>query len=352
MAPEPSRGFFRSKAVTVTALVVTGAIAAGCGSTTEKSAAPERLVVATYGGEYEETLKANAPEFEAKNNVKIEFVPVSSSDVLAKVRAGEDFDVVHLDPIWSLRGEAEGLFAPLSSEVTHAGDLYDIGTLSKFTVIPNVGAYGIAYNPDLVKPAPDSWLDLFAPAYKGKIAMRGFRPDSIELMVLMAKLNGGDERNIDPGFRKMAELGKNVHSYWNKHPEVLELFRRKEIAMSVWTDGRVAWANKEGVPVKFVLPKEGSFPLVSTVNVIKGSKQEDVANRYVNFLLSPKEGETMAEKMGYFPTNKKSQIKPEVLKLLAYTPENIDDVVMADWSHIVTQMDNWQERWDREVTAR
>jgi len=310
----------------------------------------DTLYVASYAGQYEETLKKNVHDFEQENNCTVIFVPISAMDAVIKVRAGERLDVVHLDPIWSFRGEAEGLFARLDDTiVSNMKELYPIAILSEITIAPNIGAYGIAYNPKFISPAPDSWNIFLDQKYTGRIGMRSFMADSIELLVMMAKINGGNEDNIDPGFEKMSEVGKNIHTWWKKHPECQELFQRQEIYLSLWTDGRTAGAKSQGTNVEFALPKEGSFPLVSTVNVIEKSPVKKLAMKYVNFLLSVQSGEIMADQMGYFPTNKNVKLTRETQAKIAYTPENAYDVKIADWKKILPKMDEWSERWEREI---
>ena len=49
--------------------------------------------------------------------------------------------------------------------------------------------------------APTSWADLWDPKFKGKLAMPDLTASgSYQVLVMAAKINGGDENNIDPGF--------------------------------------------------------------------------------------------------------------------------------------------------------
>src|SRR5690606_33933343 len=114
-------------------------------------------------------------------------------------------DVIHADMAWAFRGEAQNAFEKLDPEiVTNLSALYPKARFSEYGVITNFGQYGIAYNPEEVNPAPTSWNDLWKPEYQGAVTTAGFDAANIELLVLMAKLNGGSEDNIDPGFAKMA----------------------------------------------------------------------------------------------------------------------------------------------------
>jgi putative spermidine/putrescine transport system substrate-binding protein len=329
------------------AILVCAALLAACapgGSAANK----DEIVVLGYGGAYDEVLKKNAADFEKETGIHVTIVPHSGSDALVKARAKEA-DVVFTDPIWAFRGESEGLWEKLDG--SNLNDLYKVARLSDYSVIHDFGAYGIAYNPDTVQPAPTSWNDLWNPKFKGHVILRSFTPDSIELLVLMAKLNGGSERDIDPGFAKMSQLGRNVNSWFGTHPQALELYRSGEATIGVWNDARTAWAKTQGANVKFVVPKEGAFTLMSVMTVVKGRPNTADALKYVNFELGQQAQERMAQEVGYFPANSTVKLAPEVQQKMALNPKNIESVQMADWKYIVTVLDQWQTRWEKEVLA-
>jgi putative spermidine/putrescine transport system substrate-binding protein len=312
------------------------------------SAKKDEIIVLGFGGAYDEVLKANAAEFEKQTGVNVTILPHSGSDALVKARAKEA-DIMFTDPIWAFRGESEGLWEKLDGN--NVSELYKKARLSDYSVVHDFGAYGIAYNPDKLQPAPTSWNDLWSPKYKSHVTLRSFKPDSIELLVLMAKLNGGSERTIDPGFAKMAQLSQNVHSWFGTHPQALELYRSGEATVGMWTDARTAWAKSEGANLKFAVPKEGAFPLVSVLTVVKGRPNTDAALKYVNFELGQQAQERMAQEMGYFPANSTVKLAPDVQQKMALNPKNIESVQMADWKYIVTVLDQWESRWEKEVLA-
>jgi len=257
---------------------------------------------------------------------------------------------VFSDPIYSFLGEQEGIYAPIEYEsFENLSNIYPIARMSDATVIHDMGAYGLAYNPDQVADPPTSWNDLWDDRFDGKVSIRGFRPDTIELMVWAAKQNGGDERNIDPGFEKMEELAPRVQTFFGEHTELLNLFQTDAVDVAMWTGGRVGWAQDQGADVEWVAPAEGPFALVSTMNIVNGTGNEDLAQAYINHELSVESGTNMADKLGYFPTNSTIVLPPDVQARVDFTPETIEDVQMADWAYIVTVIDDWRHRWETEV---
>ncbi|CAI1162357.1 ABC transporter substrate-binding protein [Serratia entomophila] len=320
-------------------------------ATSWATAQTKELVVAAYGGAYTDALKKEIGQFEKENNVKIRFIPASGPDALAKAKAKE-VDVIHADLAWGYRGEAQGLFEKLTPElVTNLASLYTRARFSDYGVITNFGQYGIAYNPDAVNPPPTSWYDLLSPKYRGHVSIAGFDDANIELLVLFAKLNGGSEDNIDPGFKKMIELSRNVNVFYSQHPQLLDLFRSGDVVMARWLRGRVAWANGKGVPVRFVVPQEGAIALVSTAHVVKGRPNVALAMKFINYLLSKPCQLAVARNLGYTPSRADLT---EDLKLagidVPYGHDVVNALVMADWRKVTPHLATWKERWDREIT--
>jgi putative spermidine/putrescine transport system substrate-binding protein len=311
-------------------------------------AQPKELVVAAFGGAYTDALRKNIASFEEANKVKVRFVPASGADGIAKAKSKE-VDVIHADPAWAYRGTEQGLFVKLNPAiVTNLASVFPRARISEYGVATNFGQYGIAYNPTAVIPAPTSWNDLLRPEFKGRVTTAGFDDANIELLVLFAKLNGGSEENIDPGFKKMADLSKNVTVFYNQHPQLLDLFRSEEVVMARWVRGRVEWARQKGVNVQFAVPVEGAIGLVSTVHVVNGRPNTDLAMKFVNHLLGKPSQLQYAKDLGYTPA-RADFTSSEIPSTVPYSADMISALHMADWKKITPRLDAWKERWSKEI---
>jgi putative spermidine/putrescine transport system substrate-binding protein len=315
------------------------------------------LYVATWGGAYENTLKEVSPSFEREFNCKVITVgKPSSEDILVVAREGE-VDIVHFDIGTAMRAEKEGLLLDLDpSLIPNFNDLYDIAKLTSKSVVSNVGAYVLCWNakfigPGTPYPEPTSWLDLWKPEYSGKVVMRDITyVGTVELLVLMAKLGGGDERHIDPGFEKFKEL--KVRAYVTSHEEEFGVFQREEAWIGQWTSGRVYWAQTKGLSLNWTIPKEGAFAMVTVIGVTKGAEargNKELAMRYINFLLGPEVQSAFAEKLAYAPTNKKVVVRPELAAQMPYGEEQMSKLIISDWGYIITVWEDWVERWQKEI---
>ena len=88
-------------------------------------------------------------------------------------------------------------------------------------------------------------------------------------------MNGGGEKNIDPGFKVMKdEINPNVLVYEPSPGKMTELFQSGQAVIAVWGTGRVQAFANTGFPVDFVYPKEGApILLASACPVAKADDQ-------------------------------------------------------------------------------
>lgn len=307
---------------------------------------PKELIVSVFGGAYTDALKEKADLFEQEYNCKIIWLPGSGTEGHVRAR-NREADVVQMDAMFSARGVVEDLYVELDeASIPNLNNIYDKARISKYYVATDIGFWIIGYNPKYV-PQPTSWFDLAKPEYKGKVSMRSFRDETISLIVLLAKLEGGDERNIDTGFKKMAEISKNIDFWYTGHPEALTLMKEEKIWFVNTTDGRLKWMQDEGASIESALPKEGYFTMFSTISVVKDRPYIELAKAFVNWRLSVDAQLSMARL--YSPVNKNVEIPDDIPKILSHDPELIEKATLIDWEYAVTVLDEWNDRWEKEI---
>ncbi|MBB5499463.1 PotD/PotF family extracellular solute-binding protein [Paraburkholderia sp. MM5384-R2] len=85
---------------------------------------------------------------------------------------------------------------------------------------------GLIYNTATVKTPPSSYEALWDPKYAGRV----FLPppewaETVDLAIIAAKMNGGSQQNIEPGFKKLAQLKDRVMTLGENPNQVADLFR-------------------------------------------------------------------------------------------------------------------------------
>ena len=317
------------------------------------------LYFGSYGGSHEKLMKERIiPPFEQANNAKVVFVAGNSTTTLARLQAQkgqQELDVVFLDDGPMYQAVALGY----CDEVAQAAifdDIYDIAKMGTSKAV-GVGfvATGLSYNKAMFErngwPAPTSWNDLTDPKFKGSVVVPPITNTyGLHALIMMARLRGGDETKIDPGFAAMIdEVAPNVLTFEPSSGKMSELFQSNQIALSVWGSGRLKALNDTGFPGGFAYPKEGAVALMVATCPVVGSDVPELAQKFVQYVMSPEVQVLLAETNGWGPTNKKTVLEKSLGDSLPYGPEKIGSLIAVDWNVINPARGDWTKRWNREV---
>jgi len=181
------------------------------------------LKVATFGGHSGEVEKSYIGDRMTRvTGVKIEWTHGNPSDFFAKMMAARGrqppFDVVLLDDAVQDAAIKAGVLAKLDPELApNLKNLYPRARnpqgYGPYAILYSIG---IVYNKNKLKTAgiaePISWADLFNPKLAGHISIPDMSlPQGADFVVKMAQLNGGNEADVLPGLKKIAEIKANSY---------------------------------------------------------------------------------------------------------------------------------------------
>ncbi|MGQ0571368.1 MAG: ABC transporter substrate-binding protein [Armatimonadota bacterium] len=213
---------------------------------------------------------------------------------------------------------------------------------------------GLMYSPRHVSQPPTSWADMWHPRFKGKVTAIGRYNWYLNGLVMAARLNGGNERNIDAGFKLWAERADQYVAFANSNPEQLDMLVRGDAHIAAQFGGNVLTWKREGAPIEFVIPREGliAFPLFFVV--LKGvtPEQKRVAEDVINLMLTERWLARWAVVTLFVPATKKSIVPPSLRSLPMYDPNETARAIQLDWATISASDAAWRERWDKEVVSK
>ena len=335
------------------------ALAAVLGLTTALPAMAQdkTLTVGGYGGSFETLMKELIiPEFEKAHDVSMAFVPGNSTENLARLQAqrnSQELDVVILDDGPMYQADALGFCAPIEDTEAKA-DVYDIARLGENSIGVGFVATGFTYNTEWFEregwEPPKSWLDLQDEKYEGILSIPPITNTyGLHTLVMAARLAGGGEEDIDPGFEVMAnEIAPNVLVFEPSSGKMSELFQSEEIALSIWGSGRTKSLADTGFPAAFAYPEEGAVALMIAACPVVDSDVPEEAQAFIDYLLDPEIQVRLADAMGTGPVNTTAELPQELAETLPYG-DKIDSLVAVDWDTINPARQDWTSRWAREV---
>jgi putative spermidine/putrescine transport system substrate-binding protein len=323
------------------------------------------LRVATFGGafDYVQT-KYVASLYTARTGVRVEFVNGNARDHLAKMIASKGreppFDVVFLDEDVQVQAIAAGVLTKINeSEVPNLKYVYDeIKNKDGYGPGMNLYSVGIAYNTEKFKeagiPALTSWADLWNPKLAGHVGVPTLdTPFGHALLAAAEKMAGGDESTPEKGVAKIAEI--KAHSYPGSSSTITTLLTSGSVWVVPWLNGRTWLLKDKGLPIEYVLPKEGGYRGLTMMDVVAGSKRRAEALAYVNDVLGPLYGIGIMYDFPYGPPNKLLApilaAYPEYSKKFPASPEDLKHLKDIDWPTFNKMMPRAVSAWNREIAA-
>ncbi len=348
------------------ARVLAVAAAAFAGTVLAQPAGVEsEVVLAGYGGTYEQfTRNLIIPAFEKATGIKVKLVVGTALSNYAKVvasRNNPEIDVYWSNELTHAAGKQQGLYEKLDSRVvTNLVDVY------KASVDPDgigVGSHvqvtGFQYNSQKFKeagiPTPTSWNDLADPRLKGRVALYNFSVAySQDLIVLLTKVSGGDEKDIRPGLEKVKSLKSsgNLAMFATSPAELDNMLIQGQAWITVNGGPRAYILKDRGAPIDFAVPKEGGGFFTNYFDVVKGAPHPKAAQLLVNFLISSEVQLIIAKDVVAAPVNRKVTVPENLKDRIPMGEEQLNKLIRIDRAEMNRQLDNWAELWNREVEGK
>lgn len=343
---------------------------AGCGKTNEvketpknevkeeqKNDEPTELVISTWGYS-EDLLWENVfTPFEKANNVKIILETGNNSERLTKLKTNPDgnIDIMYLSESFAQEGVEAGLFDKIDySKVANATK---IDEKAKYLVEAGFGpAYtlnraAIAYDPKKIGFEIKSWDDLWNADLKGKVSIpeitTTFGPATMYIASNYKDVNITSDKG-EAAFKALEELKPNLVKTYTKSSDLANMFASDEIAVAITADfayGRI----KSGAPdVVFVDPEEGAYINFNTINVVKSSKNKELAVKFIDYALSTEVQTRTAKALGESPVNAEVELTAEEAANLTYG-EVVEKSNVVDHKFGNSVKTQWIDNWNRTL---
>ncbi|SDG58225.1 spermidine/putrescine transport system substrate-binding protein [Fontibacillus panacisegetis] len=287
----------------VLAVMMVLAVLSGCGSS------KETLNIYSWADNFDADVLA---DFEKQYDVKINYdVFANNEDLLAKIKAGGGgYDLIQPSDYMVATMIKQDLLAPLNKDnipnFTNIADTYKNPSFdpdNKYSIVYTSGVTGIAYNTKYVKDEIDSWEDLWNPEYKGKVLLLD---DNREIIGMALKKAGHSNSSTAE-----AEITAAVEDLKNLLPSVLafdtdnikqKMIQEEGWIATVWS-GDASVIAKDNPDVAYVVPKEGGTIWSDNYAIPKDSKHQELAEKFINYMLDPEVSAKNYESIGYSDPN-------------------------------------------------
>lgn len=294
--------------------------------------------------------------FEAKHDIDVAMVRMSSGESYAKVRA--EARNPKTDIWWGgtgdphLQAAADGLttsyespmldqLLPWAVRQAESADHKTVGVYS--------GALGWGYNRDILEEKgiepPKCWADLLDPALEGEIQVANPNSSGTAYTVLatLVQIMGEDE-----AFDYLTKLNDNVSQYTKSGSAPVKTAARGETGIGiVFMHDAVAQAV-EGFPIEVVAPCEGTGYEIGSMSIVEGARNLEEAKTWYDWVLEPEVQSLLKDANSFqIPSNASATVPEEA--------PTLDEVNLIDYDFETYGSSERRrellERWDREIGA-
>ncbi len=327
---------------------------------TDAPAAPEAkigegrtLVVGIWGSTQEEIVRELiVPAFEEQTGATVEIITGGSSDRYAMLYAETEnpsMDVVYINMAQTEQATKDGVIQPANPEgVPNYNTLYDLAK--------NSGGYGVAfmsvglmYSTKTFTEAPTSWNVMWDEAYAGKVAPAVYPgTQGTAFLVMAAKINGGDESNIQPGIDAIEKL-KPFPLLLSGIDEINLAFEQGDVVLAPQIDGYVTAYKEAGGSVDFTLPEEGGVLSMNCAAIPVNSKNADLAEIWINLHLGQDVQQAYAERLYYGPTNSAIVLADDLASKVVYGADDVSKLIALNNEACTANQAAWTELWNTKI---
>lgn len=282
----------------------------GCGE--ENSTKGEKLYVYNWGEYIDESVIS---DFEKETGIKVIYETFTQNeDMYMRIKeGGSNYDLVIPSDYMIERMISEEMLMEIDvkrlKNFKNIGDKYlnmDFDKEQKYSVPYFWGTVGILYNEKMVEKEPDSWEVLWDKKYKDNIIMMDSTRDSIGIALLKNgySMNSRNMDELEQAKEDLIKQKKIVMAYLVD--EIKSQMVNEEAALAPMYSGDAVAAMNENENLKYTIPKEGSNLWFDAMVMPKNAKNIENAYKFIDYILEPEVGATIAEYVEYSTPNIKS----------------------------------------------
>jgi spermidine/putrescine transport system substrate-binding protein len=273
------------------------------------SPAPATLRIYNWGTYIDPAL---LDRFAREAGVQVSYTTYASNEeMLAAVESRPDaYDIVVPGDYMVAIMRRKGLLAPLSrAAVPNMANIDPLFVSPSFDpgnryCAPYLwGTLGIGYNRAATGRDITRWADLFDPAFAGRIALLDAPRWTLGLTLLSL---GFSPNTTSPG--EIAAAHDFLASHAGQiaafaHDDGQDLLARGKVDLAYEFSGDIFQVMAANPNLRYSIPAEGSLIWIDNMCVLKSSPNRQLAERFVNFILSPDVGADLASYTRYSSPN-------------------------------------------------
>jgi len=299
-------------------------------------------------------------QFETANNAKVQFIASGDAGTaLNKAILAKDnpfADVFYgVDNTFLSRALTEDIFVPYNSPVlAQIPDQYKLDSQNRALPVDWGDVcvdYDKSYFSKNKQEPPQILEDLIKPEYKNLLVVENPATSSPGLAFLLATISHFGTNNYLEYWKSLVENNVLVVNDWNTafYTNFTRSGGDRPIVVSYNSDPAFEVINattpETEAQIGVIASDLSCFQQIEFVGILRGTKNTDLAQKWVDYMLSPTFQEDMPAQMYVFPVNSKATLSATLQKYLVI-PQILASVSPAD---IAANREAWINAWTQAV---
>lgn len=211
----------------------------------------------------------------------------------------------------------------------------------------------IAFNNKKLNPstAPKDWNDLISPTWKNKVVLRNPMASGTLRAIFCAIIEQSIKKNGNEseGWNWLKKLNENTSSYAADPNQMYGKLGGDNDRVTLWNmPDIILQKNKNNFPFNYVFPASGTVVFTDAIAIVKGTKHEQLAKDFYEFVTSKESLLIQSEK--YYRIPSRSDLPKE--KLPVWLRNCTYTTLDVDWEMISSNEANWMKKWDAEIKSK
>jgi putative spermidine/putrescine transport system substrate-binding protein len=222
-----------------------------------RAASANELVVASWGGPYQEALrKAHFEPFSRQTGIKV--IETTFEDPLSRIKAmvearNVEWDVVNVGDRHVIIGAREGLLEPIDYKLVSTADLIPAAVhphgVGSDVYANTIGYYTRRYS---AQNHPRTWAEFWdVKRFPGPRSLRKVPFANLEFALLADGVPPAQlyPLDVERAFRSLDRIKPHVTAWWTSGAQFTQLLSNGEVDLAAIWDGEVVGAIAKGAPI-------------------------------------------------------------------------------------------------------
>lgn len=248
-------------------------------------AAPAAHALTIYSAGPGKLIDTLAADFKARTGVQVDVFQADTGKVMARLQAeatNPRADVV-ISASWDSAQDLDRRGMLVAHESPNAQKVAPAYRQPNY-VAQGLSVLSIVWNTRSNTPRPGDWTDLTLPAFKDKVTM----PDPAQSGASLDLLSALQKRQSDKAWELFGSLKANGMVISGPNAQAMNPVLQGAKAAVFGAVDYVALASQaKGESIEVIFPRSGTVVAPRPMMVLKSSKAQDDARKFIDFVLSP-----------------------------------------------------------------